>query len=75
MKYKITDGENTEFKPITVTITIESLAELANFWHRFNFDEDEINQFAIENDSVLNIDGELKDPNGLYGLWDDIISL
>ena len=75
MKYKITDGENTEFKPITVTITIESLAELANFWHRLNFDEYELKQFADDYEEHLGIDGEFKDPNGLHGFWDDIDSL
>lgn len=75
MKYKITDGENTEFKPITVTITIESLAELANFWHRFNFDEYELKQLADDYEEHLDIVDEFKDPNGLHGLWDDIDSL
>ena len=75
MKYKITDGENTEFKPINVTITIESLAELANFWHRFNFNEDEIKPLATENDNVLNIDGEFKEPIGLYEIWNDLDDL
>ena len=75
MKYKITDGENIGFKPITVTITIDSLAELANFWHRLNFDEYELKQFVDDSCSELGIDGEFKGPNGLHGLWDDIDSL
>ena len=75
MKYKITDGENTEFKPVTVTITIETLAELAHFWHRFNFSGDEIKQLADDHGNILGVDGEFEEPNGLYGLWDDIDSL
>lgn len=46
MKAELVSKEPEPFKPITISITIESKAELDQLWHRFNLGPKSISQVA-----------------------------
>jgi hypothetical protein len=66
-------NEKESFEPIEIKVTIESLDELNNLWHRLNISTDKVikdNSYLIAYPSECNI--EL--PNELWKIIDDYVT-
>lgn len=44
MKVKLKEKKNKDFKPIKISLTIESEQELCDLWHRLNIDRSDVNE-------------------------------